>query len=104
MKKITHLLLAVFALTAISATSQTTQKFEFTGKVQTFVVPKGVTSITVDMAGGSGGNVTTAIGGKGGRVQCTVPVTPGETLQIYVGGKGFDGDNTTGRIMGGFNG
>src|SRR5439155_9862323 len=43
-------------------------------------------------------------GGKGGRVQTTLAVTPGETLVIYVGGRGghLTGPNTAG--PGRFNG
>ncbi|MEW6468175.1 MAG: glycine-rich protein [Bacteroidota bacterium] len=104
MRKATLSLLAALTLTAITGSSQVTQTFKYTGGVQKFVVPAYVTSITVDVVGASGGNVQTATGGKGGRVQCVVPVTPGETLLIHVGGAGQDADNSSGRIMGGYNG
>ena len=104
MKKITLALLSAVIFSAIASFGQTTQTFNFTGQMQTFVVPQGVTSIKVDLSGASGGNAETAVGGQGGRVECIVPVTPGETLQIYVGGAGKNGDNKSGRIMGGFNG
>src|SRR5687767_14576669 len=103
-KNFTLVLLSALMLTAVQSISQTTQTFKFTGQPQTFVVPKGVTSLKVDVVGGSGGNAQTAIGGKGGRVECIIPVTPGETLQINVGGMGMDGDNKSGRISGGWNG
>lgn len=57
--------------------------FNYTGNVQTWVVPSCVTSIVVDVKGAQGGG---GAGGLGGRAQATIPVTPGETLNIYVGG------------------
>jgi|GEM_PF-6670225 len=81
--------------------------FDFVGSSQTWVVPANVTSITVDVRGAQGGgngSNPNAQGGKGGRVQTTLAVTPGEMLVIYVGGRGGDliGPNTPG--PGGFNG
>jgi hypothetical protein len=75
-----------------------TQTFNFTGAPQTFVVPVGVTSLTVDVFGAQGGSN----GGGGGRVQATIAVIPGETLAIYVGGQGAN--SSTGVANGGFNG
>ena len=62
--------------------------------MQTFTVPAGVTSISVDVYGASSsvssGNYAGYCGGgyqaKGGRVQTSLSVTPGQTLYIYVGG------------------
>jgi hypothetical protein len=65
-------------------TAQSTQTFNYTGSVQTFTVPACVTSLTVDVSGAKGG----ASGGNGGRVQGAMSVTPGEVLNIYVGGMG----------------
>ncbi|PJB14368.1 MAG: hypothetical protein CO118_08960, partial [Flavobacteriales bacterium CG_4_9_14_3_um_filter_32_8] len=59
------------------------QTFNFTGALQTWTVPAGVTSITVDVKGAQGGG---AYGGNGGRSQATITVIPGQTLNIYVGG------------------
>ncbi|MDB4515850.1 glycine-rich protein, partial [Akkermansiaceae bacterium] len=58
--------------------------YHYTGGVQTFTVPAGITSISVDAYGASG---TTGAGqaGKGGRVQANLTVTPGDTLYLYVG-------------------
>src|SRR6185295_18318705 len=80
---------------------------EFTGNEQTWVVPSGITSVDVDVAGAEGGGNPgdpTVLGGKGGRVQTTLTVTSGETLYLYVGGRGGDliPPNTAG--PGGFNG
>ena len=53
---------------------------------QIYVVPSGVTSITVDAYGAEGGLAHTP--GMGGRTQGTMAVTPGQTLYIFVGGQG----------------
>ncbi len=78
------------------------QPFNFTGSAQTFVVPAGVTSLNVEVRGAQGGNANNSVnGGFGGRVNGTLAVTPGETLQINVGGKGGSGASVP---YGGFNG
>ena len=53
-----------------------------------WVVPAGITSATFNLAGASGGAAGGSRGGTGGRTIATIPVTPGETLQINVGGAG----------------
>ncbi len=68
--------------------------FRYTGEKQTFKVPRGVTRIRVIAVGGSGGGTVIA---HGGRVSAVIPVTPSETLAIYVGGAGTSSG-------GGFNG
>jgi hypothetical protein len=73
--------------------------FPYTGDPQEFVVPAGVTSISVSAYGASGGDGWNADGagstagrrGLGGNIQATLDVTPGETLCLYVGGAGVDG-------------
>ena len=73
-----------------------TKTFSFTGGVQTWVVPKGNKTITIEGYGAGGGygenngnNVGTP--GKGGYLKSKITVTAGETLYIYVGKKGSDG-------------
>jgi hypothetical protein len=68
-------------------------QFNYTGSAQTFTVPAGVTSISVDAYGASSTVIcatyqVNGAGGEGlgGRVQSTLSVTPGQTLNIYVGG------------------
>ena len=78
-----------FAGASISVPAQTSS-YNYTGGLQTYTVPVCVTSITVDVLGARGGNNGTYIGGLGGRVQATIPVTPGEILNIYVGQIGVD--------------
>jgi hypothetical protein len=65
------------------------QSFAFAGSNQTFIVPAGVTSLAVDLYGAQGGGG--GLAGLGGRAQALgIPVTPGETLTIRVGGQGAD--------------
>lgn len=78
-------------LSMTNSWSQTT--FNYTGAMQTYVVPSGVTSVQIELFGAEGyGSL-----GYGGQLQAEVPVTPGETLEIYVGGAGTP-------TLGGFNG
>lgn len=71
----------------------------YTGAQQTWTVPTGVTSVTVDMAGAKGGNAYASVGGNGGRVTTTLTVTSGSTLYIYAGGVSSSSAET-----GGYNG
>jgi PKD repeat protein len=76
------------------------QVYNFTGSVQNFTVPAGVTSVQVECWGAEGqiGNLTsTGIGGLGGYATGTLAVTPGQSLNIYVGGKSTN-------FAGGYNG
>lgn len=69
--------------------AQVATTFSFTGSVQTYTVPVGVTSIDIECWGaqGAGGN-----GGNGGYVKGTMSVTPGQVLNVYVGGQnGYNG-------------
>ena len=62
--------------------------FNYTGGQQSWTVPAGVFSITVDMEGAEGSRNTNYNnrGGFGGKAVATVAVTPGQTIYIYVGG------------------
>jgi glycine rich protein len=64
--------------------SATTQTFAYTGVAQTWVVPPGVTQATFDLRGASGG-------ANGGRATASIPLTPGESVQVNVGGSGSSG-------------
>jgi hypothetical protein len=101
------LVLACFSATCVLTAQSQQVVFNFTGSAQTWIVPTGVTSIAVDARGGQGGGNAgdpLVLGGKGGRLQTTVAVTPGETLTIYVGGRGGDLINPNTGGPGGFNG
>src|SRR5205807_785051 len=81
--------------------------FNFVGHAQTWVVPNNVTSVTVDARGRQGGgnpHEPSVMGGKGGRVQTTLAVTPGDTSVVYIGGRGGDLGNANMAGPGGFNG
>jgi len=66
--------------------------YSYTGTVQTYTAGPGVISIGVDCRGAQGGSYPSfGVGGSGGRVQCTLAVTPGELLYVYVGQVGTDG-------------
>jgi len=62
-------------------------RFDYTGNIQTWTVPAGVTSIYVDVVGAQGGSAGTNIGGRGGKVSGILTVAPGDILQITVGGQ-----------------
>ena len=66
------------------------QTFTYTGAEQTFMVPKGVIAVTVTASGASGSSTFARSGPSalGGLVMATIPVTPGETLAVFVGGAG----------------
>ena len=83
-----------------SSTAIKAMTFEYTGARQSFSVPPGVTHVTITASGaGGGGRGNTYSGpGIGAWVRATIPVTPGETLFVFVGGRGANGTS------GGFNG
>lgn len=80
-------LFSLFAALLLSAglVGQTTTTFNFTGGVQQYVVPPCVTAIEVVAAGAQGGGAT---GGSGAVVTATIDVTPGQIIEVYVGGTG----------------
>ena len=64
----------------VQATASKTKAFYYTGAQQNFTVPPGVRHVTI-----------TAIGAPvkssyGGLVKATIPVAPGESLAVFVGG------------------
>lgn len=85
-----------------------TQTFNFTGGIQTFTVPAGVTSITIQATGAKGGSgalggnsVLGGSGGLGAHAEGVLAVTPGDVLNLFVGGQGA---TPTGGFNGGGNG
>ncbi|MCG8577660.1 MAG: T9SS type A sorting domain-containing protein [Flavobacteriales bacterium] len=100
MKQICKRLLAGVALMApFGLTAQTT--FDYTGSMQVYVVPAGVSSILIEAYGAQGG---TAEGGEGGFASGELTVTPGESLYIFVGGQGNTINVGSGASDGGWNG
>ena len=78
--------------------------FSFNDDTQYFVVPDGVTSVNFTVAGGSGahgswgtGSGAAGSGGLGASINATIPVVPGRTLVIEIGGQGHtDGSQNGG--------
>ncbi len=99
---------ATVTVTPSKATpNNTSLSFAYTGAMQTWTVPAGVTSITIDAYGAGGGTGASGNssagatlggpGGRGSRASGTLAVTPGQVLNIFVGGAG-------GVSTGGYNG
>ncbi len=68
--------------------------FTYSGSIQTWSVPSGVSSITIEAWGAQGGG---SYGGRGARMRGTFSVSPGDGLKILVGGQGI----TSGWLMSG---
>lgn len=67
-----------------------------------FTVPDGVTMLSIEARGAQGGNGFETTGGLGGLFAADVPVTPGSTLKVHVGGAGTsDGAGAAGGANGG---
>lgn len=75
--------------------------FDHTGAAQTFTVPPDVCQATLTALGAQGGlgapvpsaPAAATPGGLGGSATATVAVTPGEVLEVHVGGRGGDGES-----------
>lgn len=75
-----------------SAEAATTVTFNATGSAQDWIVPSGVSTIFVQIAGASGGNTN---GGLGESITATIAVSPGDALQIYVGSRGTSSNSSS---------
>jgi hypothetical protein len=89
----------------ITVTATVIDTFNFTGQVQEYIVPPGVTSIEIETWGAQGANGTggnsPGNGGLGGYAKGTLTVTPGETLYLQVGGQnGYNGGGAAGIHIG----
>ncbi|MBK8608456.1 MAG: hypothetical protein IPL84_00445 [Chitinophagaceae bacterium] len=80
---------AVPVVATVTVTPQTgasgSATFNYTGAIQNWTVPPGVTSVNIDAFGAQGGNTN---GGLGAQLAGTFAVTPGEVLAIAVGQQG----------------
>jgi uncharacterized repeat protein (TIGR01451 family) len=79
------------ALPAVAAADPQTVTFSTPGQQEMWMVPPGVTQISVDVLGAGGGTDAGGNGcvpGRGGEITATVAVTPGQTLTLLVGGAG----------------
>ena len=102
--KINTILVLFLSILSFTGFAQTT--FTYTGAMQTYTVPSGVTTIWVDVQGAKGGNeltCTSDTGGAGGRTQATLAVVSGSVIYVYVGKAGDAGHagDTTGIGIGG---
>ena len=99
---------------AQQATPPSTVTFDATGAPQSWLVPADVHQATFTVAGARGGDSVLYDGGFGGTASVSMAVTPGETLHIFVGGRGAGwesyacgmvpgGDQPTGGFNGGGN-
>ena len=76
------------------------QSFSYTGAIVNWIVPAGVTSISVDAKGAQGGSQPEFginYGGRGARIVANnITVTPSQTLKILVGQGGTNGSSDDG--------
>lgn len=73
-----------------------TESFAYTGAVQTYTVPAGVSSIRIVVRGGSGGDGDGGVGGLGACMEGSFAVSPGDELDVIVGGQGLQYGNAGG--------
>jgi hypothetical protein len=97
------LYLTGFQLGVCLAATQLSVSYTFTGSAQSFTVPDGVTKLSINLCGASGGGGY----GIGGYGLCLTypeaPVIPGQLLYIFLGG--INGYNGGGKASGsGFSG
>jgi len=90
------LMMGVFSLPLLTVTPATAAlppptQFTYTGGEQSYVVPSGVTLVTVNAIGAAGGPGPIGAGGVGETVTGYLPVTPGKTLYTEVGQTGSAG-------------
>jgi hypothetical protein len=87
------------AFSLISSTTTASNTFSYTGSTSNWVVPAGVTSVSVYMWAGGGSTSRGVAGGGSAFVQGVLSTTPGETLTVFVGA----GGGTNGNYGGGGN-
>jgi hypothetical protein len=80
-----------------TAATAVTDVYSFTGSAEIFVVPPGVTTLTIEAWGAQGGLNAPRTDNLGGYATGELSVSPGDTLYIYVGGQ-------PNGLEGGFNG
>ncbi len=85
-----HVLSALFLLFLSQLSiAQTVITYNYTGSMQTYTVPPGVYSINISASGAQGAG---GAGGNGGQATGDLNVTPGQILNIFVGGQdGYNG-------------
>lgn len=107
MNKLFYLLTSCLFLSFGSAIAQAPSTFSYTGGMQTFTVPASYSHVIVEAEGGVAGDgyLSSSRGGYGGRVVCTLSVTPLQVLNVFVGGRGTNAPTTCcAGAPGGYNG
>ena len=84
--------LGALGLAAVPS-SASAATFSDEGSTHFFVVPAGVTSLTVEAVGGAGGNGS-LLGGRAADVQATLSVTPGQKVFVHVAANGSYGTSS----------
>ena len=84
----------------VDASGTTTCTFTYTGANETWNVPAGVSTLSIDAFGAQGAADSVATGGKGAHAAADIAVSAGATLTITVGEAGVE-DDATGSFGGG---
>jgi hypothetical protein len=89
------LAISISAKAQLSCASKVTVNFNYTGGVQTWTVPVGITSITIKTQGASGGLAPSTANSAGGGavIEADYTVIPGQVVTILVGGRGINGND-----------
>lgn len=97
--KLSFVFISILSLFVFSQTfAQTATTYNYTGAVQYYTVPPCVNQIQVTCAGAQGGGpIGNNAGGKGAIMTGTIVVTPGDIIEVRVGGEGQ-------QVTGGWNG
>ena len=87
MKNKIYSILGVFTCLVLAASLHAQTTYNYTGSIETYTVPAGVTCITIEARGaeGSNNNSSTYLSGKGATAVGDFSVTPGQQLKILVG-------------------
>jgi hypothetical protein len=91
-------------VTSVVVICNGTRTYNFTGAIESFTVPGGVTSIRIDASGAQGGTATYSSappGGLGAFASGTFTVTPSQSLRVIVGGAGVVPTGGCGYLNGG---
>ncbi len=82
-----------FSYAQFSCTGFNTTNISYTGAIQTFTVPAGVSELRISLTGASGGQASAAtnLAGGGATVYAYVSVVPGDVFRVLMGQKGTNG-------------
>ena len=87
--QIRHCCLFLAGILWVSILQAQTTFYNYTGFIQTYIVPPSVTSLTIETYGAQGKSAQSGyLGGYGAKMMGTFAVNPGDQLLILVGGEG----------------